>query len=296
MKKISKKQIGLTLLLAAVFSLALVPAPGRAATTTADGTTDTDGFTVAKESATAGYTIDNVRFLPCVANSARDMCLDPNTKDLFVILLPVTAAPPALPSLLPADDPLAYLRQGLGIGVHQLPRSAAATKTSRVVTPSVTYPTTAQQLSTVQKAVKVEENRTSTLATSSNKLGYTPWGTPNTSSGSTVYTGCIDEKVRTESANAPKVYLGDRLTSPSTSVDYKNNLEYIINLYIKHTIAHEVGHGMQLTPNSTDPHYAEGTGSIMDRVAVVKTYEDNSISWFINTTWLPADVTATKLK
>jgi hypothetical protein len=258
--------MGMCLLFAHVPAQAAVTCP---TTSTADP--DGDGFTNQQEC--DGITLaDGSHFYGKTEGIARglsrDQYLDPDSKDLFVILVP------ANPSNFPGyqenpPNPLKSLEYvskpqsggGLGFIVHVINSTQASS--SRVVSSSST-----------QKAVKVTE---SLDESNSNILGFSSCGTPNGLDLATVYTKRIINFVNS-------VYGGATLSSD------------LIDTYIKHTIAHEVGHMVgPLAPKYNASyggyHYKTGTNVIMDQSVYYK-----GITFYIGTTYTSADQTGAKLK
>lgn len=241
--------------LVAVLVLSVIPNQAWAAVvcpvadTAADS--DNDGFTDFQEC--NGITLaDGVTFVPtCPSPLGRSVCLDPNSKDLFVIY-----APAASGSLLPSGfkpfvdpSPLVYgvtFRglTALGITVHQIVPGQAATDRT------VMHPLLNTSVST-QKAVSVAES----LDTNGTFLGYCQWGTPNGLDGCTVFTQRIKNFIAsTCGANA---IVTSGAGSPSDS-------NQVFLAYATHTFLHETGHttgGMTAAYNSSwgGNHYAAAT-------------------------------------
>jgi hypothetical protein len=165
---------------------------------------DNDGLSDAQEQ--AGIWVGSTFYTNCGPNPPdRTLCLDPATKDLFLILLPASPT-----SLLPSN-PLEFVTKsqsqgGLGITVHPINQNQVLSGTDRNVTPS-------------QKVVRVNEIvDTST----SNVLGESDsCGTPNGMDNARIYTQRISDFVNS-------IYPG----APSS----------LKETYIKQVIAHEIGH------------------------------------------------------
>jgi len=152
--------------------------------------------------------------------------LDPSVKDLFVIL-----APAATGSLFPSDAITiltSAAHNDLGITVH--PIAAAQADSYLHVTP-------------VQRAIKITE---STVANSSyfglTEPGWTAVNYPDKtgSKSSLVYTTAIQTYV-TANCPASGCYLWNAPTTKMTAAQ-------MVQAIIRHTIAHEAGHQMQLAP------------------------------------------------
>lgn len=236
--------MGMSLLLSQVPAQAAVDCTKVLSTdktdTDGDGITDYDecnGITFAGGGTFPGY--KSKGSLP------RSGYLDPNSKDLFVIVVRTT------PTLMPpkptnAED-VAYWFQyvsnpvgqstgqfGLGIAVHEITTAQAP---NRTVCTTCGLPTgqTARQ-----KALKISE---SSDQAADNTLGYTSGcGTPNGPDLTTIYT--------------QKIY---NLLSQIGQLSQ-------LDLYIKHTIAHEIGHTVgPLAPVSGYHYESVNNNLIMDK-------------------------------
>lgn len=245
--------MGLNMLLSQVPAQAAVDC----ATVTSSSTTDTDkdGFTDYQEC--NGITLaDGTSFPGKSSQAAITVRLDPDTRDLFVILVPAT------PSSFPAN-PLEFVSKpvsqgGLGLNVHVITPAQAP---NRVVSPST------------QKAVRVTE---SLDVSNPNLLGISSPGTPNGLDLATVYT--------------------QRIKNSFTSILGTTPSQDLIDLYIKHTIAHEIGHMVgPLAPTGSSSyggyHYKSGTNVIMDQSVYYK-----GTTFYIGTTYTSKDQTKTILK
>jgi hypothetical protein len=244
--------IGMIMLLSQVPAQAAVTCPTMS-TADADG----DGFTDAQEC--NGITLVDGTFIPGKNSQATTITarLDPDTRDLFVILSP------ASPSNFPAN-PLEFLSKpvsqgGLGLNVHVITPAQAP---NRIVCSTCT-----------QKAVRVSE---SLDVSNSNLLGISSCGTPNGLDLATVYTQRIKNSIAS--------IIG---TTPSQD---------LVDIYIKHTIAHEIGHmvGPLAQPYNSSYggyHYKSGTNVIMDQSVYYK-----GTTLYIGTTYTSTDQTKTKLK
>jgi hypothetical protein len=244
---------------------AQVACPGTAADFDGDGFSDQlecQGFD------TFGTT--PVNFPSCAPDSDRALCVDPNSADLFVILVPVN------PSRLPAD-PLQLVTRprsegGLGLAVHQLVAANAGTGTNdRRVTQGST-----------QKAVRVAEslNATGTI------LGQATYGTPNGLDRAVVYTVRIANHVAAVYAAAGVVDAA--LVQSDTE------------RYIRHTIAHEIGHMLgglttQYVKNLGGHHYAPGTEVVMEQ-AVTHQVVNGVVDFNISEAFTAVDQGAVRFK
>jgi hypothetical protein len=208
------------------------PPPGGTVTVTcptnSTSDADNDGFTDAQECAgillnqgTAPFVTIQSCFTANGARTAldRSLCLDPNSPDLFVILVPAAS------SLIPANffefvaKPKPSPGLGLGITIHQINNDQASTTS-----------TTDRLLSSVstQKAVRVTE-KTENLA-SGTVLGQATNGTPITTGKVAVWPVRILQHV-----NEVRVAAG-LAALPATDL--------VVVTYIKQVIAHEMGHVM----------------------------------------------------
>ena len=229
-----------------VITVYLTQTPAHAAvdcsSATANTDTDGDGFSDLDEcngitfAGTAGGTFKGYNN----KTSNRNEYLDPNSKDLFVILVPASGT-----SHLPTDpfyfiySPTAAPSYGLGIATHQITINQA--KTDRTVS-----------LQSTQKAVRVTESLDKPVDSSGNKIlgsSASMHGTPNDKDTATVYTLNIEDHANIN------IYGG---TAPS---------DFVLN-YKRHSIAHEIAHSLMLTTRydrKIGYHYASGTGVILDQ-------------------------------
>jgi hypothetical protein len=207
---------------------------------------------------------------PCGDSPAdRSFCVDPTTKDLFVILVRAT------PSHLP-QNPLEFVSRptqegGLGITVHEL-----------ISTPDPSGEDPGRSISPNQKAVRVTED----LDTNGEVLGIANYGTPNQLDYAMVYTqriinhiDSVCEGATTQCADASGI------SRPA-----------LYDLYIKHTIAHEIGHMLALTTDYNERfgghHYASGSRIIMEQsVKYTSKQGGRNVTFYISTEYAdPADI------
>jgi len=229
--------------------------------------------------------------------SFRPDTLNPNTPDVFVIMVPATATAqysPYFPNLTnPPQNPLQYVSNstsqgGLGITVHYI--SSNQTYTCGTKPPSSRCVTSSQQ------AVMVTES----LDTSSiNPLGFSNTGTPNGPDLATVYTQRINNFISTACGSA----YGTSNCADTTGVFDTANKAGTCNgtgsncaltyKYILHTINHEVAHVLgPLAPlynaNYGGYHYVTGTNVIMDQ-SVYYTSIGGKVTFYTGTTFTGTD-------
>ena len=240
-----KTKVGLALLLVAALALAIVPIRAWAQDTDTDG----DGFTDDQEST-------DIRLMDGTLIST-----DPNTPDLFVILVP------ASPSNLPAN-PLEFVSKppaegGLGVTTHEI--TAAQAGPDRTVS-----------LDSPQKAVRITED----LHPEGIILGYASQGTPNDMDDAIIFTEHIKSYVES-------VY--DPAAVPAGLID----------TYIRHTIAHEIGHMTRLSVDYNRRfngyHYKAGSEVIMEQ-AVKYTDKKGVITFYISTEYAEPSIQGVVLK
>jgi hypothetical protein len=235
MKKAEDLKLKMVICLTIVIILALSIPPMQALAQDAD----LDGFTDSLES--TGIMLRDGTIIPaCPPNvdiATRPTCVDPATRDLFVILLKgdntMNPTYGLGPSLMPTN-PLEFLSNpktagGLGVATHVITPTQQYPYYDRIVTSS----------SPTQKAVRVTES----LDPNSDKLGVTT-GQGMFYDESTVYTMKIKNFIisvcGTNFAN------GNPLCKDSTGLTG----QALLDKYIKHTIAHEIGHSLSLTGRS----------------------------------------------
>jgi hypothetical protein len=214
--------------------------------------TDNDGFT--DEVELAGITLHDGTFVPSCPETGSVGCMDPNVKDLFIIL--VSATPTNIPANALEFISKSHAQGGLGIVIHQIDLSQAAD--DRSITSTST-----------QKAIKVMED----LDPSGNVLGYAQQGTPNGLDNTVIYTQriinhidevCTDSSICHESAGSerPELY----------------------GIYIRQTLAHEVGHltGLAVDYNARfgGNHYKTGSNVMMDQ-SVKYTNKGGKVTFYV---------------
>lgn len=248
-----KTKVGLVFLTVAALTLGMVPALAMAQDS------DSDGFTDLQE--IEGIVLHNGDVVPGLDSQLpREQRLDPTTPDLFVILVSAEDLDPTVSSNLPAN-PLEFINKpqaegGLGIVTHEIPYAVADPK--RYVTPT-------------QKAVRITEK----LDPEGIILGYANQGTPNGLDEAIIYTERIKNHIYSTCADA------------GTCIDSAGNTgQNLIDTYIKHTIAHEIGHMTRLAVDYNRRfggyHYKSGSKVIMEQ-AVVYTDKKGKVTFYIST-------------
>lgn len=248
-----------------------------AADTGAD--TDQDGFTDHQEC--SGITTVGTVQVPfpwCGSTNSdgtfpsRDRCVDPDSRDLFVIFAPASSAPSLLPQDFAAFGPVTAYGitfrglSGLGLTVHQLNPSEAAL--NRTVTGAVlSLP--------AQKAVRVAES----LDASGTILGNCQWGTPLGLDGCVVYTQRTKEFIASTCGSAT-------IQTPGGAV---SDAENVLRAYSTYLILHETGHslgGLTAEYNSRfgGYHYKAGSALVMEQ-AVTYTVKGGKCTFYISPEW-----------
>ena len=209
-----------------------------------------------------------------------DMGIDPNKKDLFVIWVP------ANPSYLPSgQNPLEYV-ESLPINIHRITANEANTDR------------TLRNSSSNQKAVRITEDLGYYGADAA--LGFSWEGTPNGYDDATVYTEQIRRKI--ESAGGCSGSIDSNWCTNCCDTTGTCGAAFFYK-YIKHTIAHEIGHMIRpLAPvsqrdkeNFGGYHYKTGTNVILD-MSVKCTYTKGKAIFYLGTTYTQADKSNITLK
>ncbi|UCD77943.1 MAG: hypothetical protein JSW26_21410 [Desulfobacterales bacterium] len=172
-------------------------------------------------------------------NSSTPHSVDPNTADLFIIIVPTT------PSLIPANPFELYTQPrtdgGLGINIIEIDVSEAGPD---------------REITATQKAAKITESANS----SSGFLGWCPQGTVNENDDCVVYTQRIVNQIN--SICGARFGTGDCVgPNGETGQD-------LVDLYIKWVMVHELGHTTTLAAafnKKIGNHYSTGSGKIMDQ-------------------------------
>lgn len=219
--------------------------------------TNSDDYITANEcTATVGEPIPS-----CSSTYSTGRCMHPDTKDLFVIMVYAETG-----SHIPAN-PFEYVSRLTTDGgpelmfVHEIKPHQAGKL--RYVTQSM-----------AQKAVRITES----LNIDGEILGAANYGTPMGPDLAIIYTQRIVNLVYEKTAGN-SVYLSKE-TSTTTP-------ERIKEVYIKHTLAHEIGHMVMLVPEAFHNdrfgtyHWKTGTGYVMDQ-SVKMTKKGSKVRFFIN--------------
>jgi hypothetical protein len=274
--------VKLKMLLAAASALALavilVPTRVTAQVTCPTASTadsDGDGFTDAQEC--AGITLNlgtaaQVTIPACVPGMARSSCVDPNSKDVFVI------AVRANPSLIPAD-PYKFVTGapsagGLGITVHEV--TATQVAADRTVMAGVG-----------QKAARLQES----LDTSD----QTVLGSSNQGIAldlATTFTQRITNLVNTVCVAGTTCIDANFPTTINTPL-------LVAQEFIRHDIAHELGHSFALAPDYNAKfggnHYQAGSNVVLEQ-NVTYTKKGTKVTWYISVAYTSTDQAGAKLQ
>jgi hypothetical protein len=222
---------------------------------------DKDGFTDFQEC--NGITLyDGTPFPGSITGGAnRSLRLGPADQDLFVILVR------AANTLIPMDNPLEFVsaptdQGGLGIITHMITESPPD---DRIVSPP--WP---------QKAVRITEDPHPEGII----LGYANQGTPNGLDDAIIYTNHIFNHVDTTCDEADTD--GDCVNSTPPAI----GRDAITQVYIMHTIAHEIGHMTLLAVDYNRRfggyHYKAGSKVILEQ-AVKYTSKKGKVTFYIST-------------
>ncbi len=119
------------------------------------------------------------------------------------------------------------------------------------------------------------------------------WDTEWSGLSATVYTARIIGHVN--SVCSPAVSDGDCKDADGVTI----GRAAVINKYIKHTIAHEVGHNMVLTDTYNKRfggyHYKTGSATVLDQ-SVYYTNKNDKVTWYIGSAFTPADQAVLQLQ
>jgi len=300
-QKRTTRSVNLAMILASaiVLALALIIVPKQATAqvvcpTSSTADFDGDGFTDAQEC--AGITLiagnalldGTTTFIdlcsPGVSAADRANCVDPNSRDAFVIV--TRATPTRIPS-----NPYQFFSAfqsagGLGITIHEI----STTRTDRKVTNQLANGSIGDVLWPQLAARLVESLQPADPAINDVDLGRSNQGIALDLA--TVFTQRIIDFV-----NSVCVAGTTCVDSNSPSV---NTPAAVIDHYIRHTIAHELGgHVLTLAPvyNSRfgGNHYQSGTNVVMEQ-SVKYTKKGTKVTWYISTLYTDPDRAGVKLQ
>ena len=273
MRQRGESRVGLILILglmaevvaALLLILVLLPAPASAAVTCPGATSvDSDGDGLSDAAECSGFSLPpalgTTSFPSCrslVAPFDRTTCVDPDSKDVFIIVVP------AATGFLPSN--LLQLLSGLPVGVHVITQ-----------TPAQVLANPDRTVNGTQKAIRLSES----LDTNGSTAGQCNWGTPNDAAECVVFTQRIVNFVNSTFATC----------TPGASLAA---IQSIITTYIQQVAAHEPSHSMKLTKiydaKYGGHHYAPGTSAMM---AQNNTYscKGGKLTWTIGTPFTAADL------
>jgi len=291
MKKRQKIEFsaGWIVLVAAFLMLAMLPMEVEAVVCPTPSTADFDGdgFTDAQEC--AGITLNlgtaaAVTIPTCAPTPAnRSACMDPNSKDVFVIMVPASG------TLIPADPykfiTAAQSAGGLGITVHEI--TAAQAATDRKVTKQ-NSDGTAGSNPWPQLAARIQESKNVTA-------GETALGSCNQGiilDLCTVFTQRIVNFVNS-------VCVAGTTCVDGLDAGITGNAA-VITHYIRHTIAHELGgHGFKLAPDynaSFGGNHNQAGSKVMMEQNVTYSKKGTKVTWYISTAYTSTDKAAARLQ
>jgi hypothetical protein len=230
--------------------------------TTSQVDSDGDGFTDQQECDGISFAGSPNNFiygrLNAPANLPRAERLDPDTEDVFVILASAVTG-----SKIPAN-PLVFVSNtvasgGLGIFVHLIPVSYVSDEINRFVSPT-----------SGQRAVHIAESLDPGLTTEQkNTMGVCDQGM--VLDGCIVYTQRIENKIATICCGTPTCTSWRNDPNCKDKVPLIVSGEALLYKYIKHTIAHEFAHAINLKVDP--PHHSNPSTSNpkeMDSAVAVK--------------------------
>jgi hypothetical protein len=282
MKERRRITLSLAVLLGVILILAPFPSWVQAETTDCD----LDGLINEDSGITTPIQGGNFPWPRCPNSpSDRAACVDPNSPDLFVVLMKAgTYTGSTTATLLPAGtnwlEFIAHAPSLSYYGVHQLTRKMTQ---GTVVTPAQT-----------QNAVRIFEDSASPLD-SNVVLAITVQGTPNDPDPIFFYTKRVEEFLAIKCAGKTCKYPAENLSCASTDIACLTKLKTI---YKKQVIAHETGHKTCLTKNYNSNyggyHYKTGTKVTMDQSVYYvtdTTVTPNTVTWYIPSSYANNTVT-----
>jgi hypothetical protein len=237
---------------------------------------DADGFTDFQECngiSTVGTNPVEFKWCGSTVNGVpptRDRCLDPDSRDLFVILARASAS--VFPEGFNAFLPVTFYGvnftglNALGLAVHQLNSDQAdLDRFVAPVAPLVTRP----------KAVRVSES----LDANGTILGNCQWGTPLGLDGCVIYTQRAQNFIASTCGSA----------SIQTPAGAPSTLEQVVLAYSTYLVLHESGHSLGgLTGDYNSRfggyHYKPGAGLVMEQ-AVTYTVKGGKCTFYISPNW-----------
>jgi hypothetical protein len=260
----------LIVVIIALGAIVIFPNDSRAVVTcptTSTADSDGDGFTDAQECTgiilnLTQQGVPQVTFPTCTTGAVRSSCMDPNTKDVFVILVRAAG------SLIPTE-PYKYITApqsttgglgGLGITVHEISELQVAA--DRKVT-SVS----------LQKAARLQESRDTS---DPNVLGSSNQGIAL--DFATTFTQRIVDKINSV------------CIAGTTCVDFNfpttiNTALLVSQEYIRHDIAHELGHSLNLAPDYIASlggnHDPAGQNIVMEQNATYQK-KGTKVTWYLS--------------
>jgi hypothetical protein len=266
-KRQTLKKIGLGLSLVALMVLAILSTQAQAQAvdcTAPSAVADFDGDGFSDQQECMGITL----FSGAVVNT------NPEIPDLFVILVRATDIGESYTNIPEESDPnyfdpLEFVSNpidtgGLGFTTHLIPFSEADLE--RFVSPGIP-----------QKAVRITED----LDPNGIVLGVANQGTPNGLDEASIFTERIKNHVQSTCAEADPP-LSDNCTDKATGFSGQD----LIDLYIRHTIAHEIGHMTMLAVDYNRRfggyHYKAGSEVILEQ-AVKYTSKKGKVTFYIST-------------
>jgi hypothetical protein len=261
-----------TLVLTGLFIGVVPDRVAAAVTCPTTGTTDSDGDGLTDAQECTGITFVTGGSLPTCFNNAaaKPNCVDPNSGDFFLVIVP--AVPSLMPTPIPQTgfDPFALFAQ-LGVTAHKVAVTQIGVDRTLLTNPPVSV-----------KAVRVTES----LDTNGTILGICNQGTPQDLDGCVVYTQRILNFI-----NSTCDAVGDTTT----------NRQQVFRDYVLHTIVHETGHTLgglaaQYNASYGGNHYKTGAGFFMDQ-SVKYTTKTGTCAFTVFQNWnLTLDPAGVKLK
>lgn len=273
--------------------LATVSTQGWAATCDdPGGDFDKDGL---KNMYECGGLVENgtdvfITYPSCPLTSPGPSCIHPERKDLFVMIYRET-------DKIPTVSPLEFITNsqsvyGLGIAIHEIPYVDA--NPNRLVT-------------STQKAVRITE-----MPDNDNnlELGHTQVGTPIDGDDALVYPQRIKNHINTVCTHSTKgtPLTGNKCMDKVTLKKRDPLMEWdaLKEWYVKHTLAHETAHALNLKQPPSDSlgnHYPDLNKVVLSQHVFYKRVKPVSnpingekIVWFIGTKFTSADIAGMMLK